>query len=351
MFKKYVCVFLSACFLLLAACGGFVYAVDPFNHYRADKDKTKIIYQNPYYQNIGIAKYAQYDTLITGSSLTQNVRAWWFDDALGCDAVRLSFDGGYLPEYCELLRTATKYQKNLKTVYFGLDNYLITADSALAQAESKIPSYLTDDNPFTDVSYLLNRDVLFDKIRVYFAYKYSDTYDFYEMHAWGAVERDPKVFNKEKTLRTYKPKAQPDDVAPDAFLDEADAVYDALSGFVRDNPQTQFVFFAPPYSILYWLGLRAAGTLDATIDALRSVYTRLLQFDNVRLFFFQDDMQRITELDNYKDYSHYCTDYNRYMLGCFADGAHEISAENCGDVLDNMRRNVAAFDEDAFLSE
>lgn len=349
MFKKYVCIFLCASFLLLAACAGIVYAVDPFSHYRADKDKTKIIYQDPYYQNIGIAKYTQYDTLITGSSMVQNFRANRFDEAFGCDAVRLAFDGGYLPDFVSLLRTATTYQKDLKTVYFGLDNYLITAETALADTGAKIPAYLTDDNPFTDVAYLWNRDVLFNKIRVYFAYKRSPEYDFYEMHAWGAEARDPAVFGREIVLRTYTPQKQAEPLPRDAFLTKADETTKALCACIQQNPQVQFVFFAPPYSIVYWVKQQESGSLDATLEALRQVYTDLLQFKNVRLFFFQDEEERITDLDNYKDFSHYCADYNRWMLDCFVSGEKELPADGVDEALAHMRRVVTEYDADTLL--
>ena len=82
---------------------------------------------------------------------------------------------------------------------------------------------------------------------------------------------------------------------------------------------------------------------------MRDVYETLLRYDNVRLFYFQNDWQRITDLDNYKDFSHYCTDYNRYMLDCFVRGEKELDAARCGAVLDEMKRAVSAYDESGLL--
>ena len=278
--------------------------------------------------------------------MTQNFRAWWFDEAFGCRAIRLSYDGGYLHDFVTLLNTAAKYQPKLRDVYFGLDNYVVTADSELAEKEELTPSYLTDDNPLTDVRYLLNRDVLFTNVRTYFGYRFSSDYDFYEMHAWGAVERDPAIFNRARALGTYKPpETDPQPLPEDAFLDAADEAGEALCAIVSRNPHIRFTFFAPPYSILYWKELQHNGKLDATVRALRAVYDRLLQFENVRLFYFQDDWSRITDLDNYKDFSHYCTDYNRYMLDCFVSGEKQLGVSQCGAVLQEMKRAVTAYDE------
>lgn len=346
MAKKFCIAFVCVSLCLLLLCAGIVYAVDPFSHYRADADMTKIIYQNPAYQNVGIARFTEYDTLITGSSMTQNFRAWWFDEAMGCRAIRLSYDGGYLHDFVTLLKTAAKYQTGLRDVYFGLDNYVVTADSELAEQEAQTPSYLTDDKPWTDVRYLLNRDVLFSNVRTYFAYRFSPGYDFYEMHAWGAVERDPAIFNRANALATYAPPDADLQALPeDAFLASADEVSAALCEIVRQNPQIRFTFFAPPYSILYWKDLQHNGKLDATLRAMRDVYEKLLQYENVRLFYFQNDWQRITDLDNYKDFSHYCTDYNRYMLDCFVSGERQLDAAQCGAVLEEMKQAVLAYDE------
>lgn len=347
MAKKFCTAFVCVSLCLLLLCAGIVFAVDPFTHYRADADLTRIIYQLPMYQNVGIAKHAQYDTLITGSSMTQNFRAWWFDEATGSHAVRLSYDGGFLPDFVTLLRTAVKYQPKLRDVYFGLDNYVLTADSELAEKGEMTPSYLTDENPLTDIRYLLNRDVLFGNVRTWFGYRTNPDYDFYEMHAWGAVERDPAIFNRANALGTYAPpETDAPPVAEDAFLDAANEASQALCGIIRQNPQIRFTIFAPPYSILYWKDLQHSGKLDATIRALQTVYGALLRFENVRLFYFQDDWTRITALDNYKDFSHYCTDYNRHMLDCFVSGEEQLDAAACGAVLAGMRDAVLAYDEE-----
>ena len=198
MFKKYCISFLAFTLACLLLCAGVVFCVDPFNHYRADEDLTKIINQNPYYQNLGISKYSSYDTLITGSSMTQNFRANWFDDVLNCHAVRLSFDGGYTPDYCSLLKTALENNKELKTIYFGLDNYVLTSDTALVDNVARIPSWQTDNNPLSDVNYLLNKDVLSTNIRIYLGYKFSSSYDFYEAHCWD-TNTTPSDFNTPNT--------------------------------------------------------------------------------------------------------------------------------------------------------
>ena len=191
---------------------------------------------------------------------------------------------------------------------------------------------------------------MFNNVRTYFSYRFSSGYDFYEMHAWGAVERDPAIFNRANALASYTPpEVDKPELHEDVFLASAEEVSAVLCEIVRQNPQIRFTFFAPPYSVLYWKNLQHNGKLDATIRAMQTVYGNLLQYDNVRLFFFQDDWTRITDLDNYKDFSHYCTDYNRYMLDCFVSGEKQLDAAQSGAVLVEMKRAVLAYDESGLL--
>lgn len=346
MFKKFCIGFLCVTLSLLIGAGVLVYTVDPFNVYRADENMTKIIYQNPYYQNIGIAKYTKYDTLITGTSMTQNFRGWWFDEKFGCKAVRLSFDGGIVSDFEALLNTAVENNKELKTVYFGLDNYIITADSKLNDISERIPEYILDNNPFSKVKYLFNKDIIFDYMVTYNSYKNSETYDFYEMHAWDTLNPE---HSKKKVLDGYSCNQTYENADVKSFIKPCDDFITAVEPIIENNPEIKFVFFAPPYSILYWNTQIKEGKLDATMYALEYVYGKLFNHDNVRIFYFQNDFEKITNLDKYKDANHYCTDYNKYMLECFANGNMKITFENYKAVLKSMKEFALSYDYDSLF--
>ena len=348
MFKKFCIGVIAITLAILVGVGAFVYTVDPFNVYRADKDMTKIIYQNPYYQNIGIAKYTEYDTLVTGTSMTQNFRGWWFDEKFGCKAIRLSFDGGITSDFKALLDTAIENNKELKTVYFGLDNYVITADSKLNDISDRIPDYMLDNNPFSKVKYLFNKDIIFDYTVTYNSYKKLDTYDFYEMHAWDTLN---PTYSKESVLKGYSVPEKSDKKPLDTFMSASNDFLNAIEPIVAENENINFVFFAPPYSILYWNTQKQEGSLDATMYSLEYVYSKLLQYNNVKMFYFQNDADRITNLDNYKDATHYRTEYNKFMLECFADGQNEITKDNYKIVLDGMKIFAESYDYDSLTKE
>ena len=78
----------------------------------------------------------------------------------------------------------------------------------------------------------------------------------------------------------------------------------------------------------------------------------LLQYDNVRLFYFQNMEDVVTDLNNYADYTHYNPRINRYMTECFADGTHEVkSVGEFEKELEKMRLIVDEFDFEELFSK
>lgn len=347
MYKSFFVKFLSLFLTVLLVLGGFVFGIDPFNHYRADDDLTKIIHHQTYYQNIGIAAHAKYDTLITGSSMTQNFRANWFDEKMACKAIRLPFEGGILSDYTTLIDTAIANNSDLKYIYFGLDNYIITADSKLNDENNRIPEYLADDNPLTDIKYLLNKDVIFTYMRTFFGNKVRSDYNFYEMQVWENPNID---FSKETVLNNYQRPDKGTEQSIYLYEESANNVAQTLCERIKNNPDISFIFFAPPYSILHWHNAITTGKLNAQLYALETVYAELLKYDNVSVFYFQNIPELITNLDNYKDATHYRSTYNEYMLDCFVSGENEITKENYEAVLEDMKQLAKNYDYDTLLN-
>ena len=129
----------------------------------------------------------------------------------------------------------------------------------------------------------------------------------------------------------------------------SDKFLDDICPYIESRPDVTFYFYVPPYSILYWDDSFRKGNLEPEICSLSRVYEKLLSYDNVRLFYFQDDKDIITDLNNYKDYSHYSRDINYYIYDSIKKGKHELTPENEFDVLYKFSEDAAAYNyESAF---
>ena len=63
----------------------------------------------------------------------------------------------------------------------------------------------------------------------------------------------------------------------------------------------------------------------------------LLQYDNVRIFCFQDIDEVATNLDYYMDTIHFSPEINRLMLDQILAGENEMTLDNYEEVLEGVR--------------
>ena len=97
--------FLSLVLAVLAILAALVYLIDPYYHYRAYDHKYKLdkIFSVP-----GVVKNYDYDTIIIGSSMTQNFDMDSFRRELGQNPVKATLGGMDWPEMAALLSTLAK---------------------------------------------------------------------------------------------------------------------------------------------------------------------------------------------------------------------------------------------------
>lgn len=113
---------------------------------------------------------------------------------------------------------------------------------------------------------------------------------------------------------------------------------------LEQNPQTEFVFFMVPFSILYWDNEMQQDTFDATMHGLEYAIERLLEYDNVRIYFYHNEWEIVTNLDNYKDFSHYGKWINSWMTQEIAADNGRLTKDNYTAVLDEMRAYIYGYD-------
>ena len=315
---------------VLAAIAALVIVIDPFVHYHAPLGKLRLAESDERGQMVGIARNAEYDTAIIGSSMTENFVPSWFNDGiLGDKCVKLCMQGAHFDDYSKLLDEATA-RDTTKNIYFSLDNYLIM--NVPEEYPTTIPEYLYNHSLTDEAYYLWNRSVLFFHMPKFLIN--NALYERAEDKAY--VWQDMYSFGKYIALGSYSPVrviAHADEEPFDTYFQYADEFLEGMTAYIEARPDIEFTFFASPYSVLYWDDTFARGRLTAEICTLSRVYEKLLSYDNVKLFYFQDDMDVILNLDNYKDYSHFTQDINYYMYESMRDGKHELTGDTYYDTL------------------
>lgn len=347
--RIFVCVVATA-FVLISI---LVIYVDPFFHYHAPLQGFPYIVDNQLSQNPGMARHMDYDSCIIGSSMTVNFHTNDFKELMGLNTLKLSYSGAYPRDDYNILSivfdkdTPARQKTPVKAVFLGLDVPTLTAEPD--EIKYELPMYLYDNNPVNDVKYLWNKDVLLEYIlKPVIQKKPTDLSLVYA--SWWTEE----YYNIQYVMHGYE--------APEPVLEEMDSelllprtkenLDKNIIPFIRDNPETDFYIFFPPYSILYWNNVIVENHLEATMNQYKFAASQLLQYDNVHLFYFQNMEETVTDLNNYADYTHYNPRINRYMTECFANGEHEVhSTEEFEKELDDMRRIVDSFDFEELFSK
>jgi len=330
---------------ILALVAVFNFAVDPFLHYGTGIGKFEYPLKDERYINDGIQRNYDYSLMITGTSMSWNFAPSLAERLWGRNAIKTAYSGAYQHELAESMQNAISHNPGLEMIICSLDpNTLIT--DPYREAYSGNPYYLYDDNPFNDVYYLLNKEVVTKSIAVI---NYTRA---------GNVTVSPDDYGRfdlympagrEAVLASYE-RLPVSDTALTFDENARNIVYNNLSeNFIRiasDNPDVEFIFYIPPYSYCYWDGAVRSGQLGYILDAEKYAAALLLQYDNVSVYAFDDDLTITTDLDNYTDTLHYTSGICNVILERIHNGEGRLTPGDLEEYFDNIGTVYSEYDYD-----
>ena len=289
----------------LGAIVGLVALIDPFQIYqKATAFIPPIDNGHQIYANAGIAKSYDYDSVIIGSSMTENYTPSHLEELFGGRFVKLCVNAGTPFNHKQMLDMAYE-DHDLRTVFYGLDIEMMTYFYTMPKCE--MPEYLYDRNPFNDVYYWFNTSVLTKYIpQCLKTLGQNDPDQRDTMYSWGHLY----PYGREPVVGDLRFDGGIVEQAP---IEESPALAQAfrlnvehnLIPFIESHPETQFIFFFSPYSVIRWHQFYQQGNLQYYLNQKAAVTAALLPYENVRIYDFQAQEQWITNLDNYIDTSHF----------------------------------------------
>ena len=326
--------------------------VDPFFHYHEPRtDEFFYTLNNQRSQSDGIVKHFDYQGIITGTSMTENFRTTEAYGLFDCRFIKVPLSGATFREINDLLQTALNANPEVRIVIRGLDISRLGNDQDLMRTDlGEYPTYLYDNDPFNDVHYIFNRDVVFS--RVYPMIHNRNNPDigvgithFNEYSSW--MDDENWVFGRKSLYPEGVTVKKP------AHKEE---MLDIHMGIVRQNiqknvaalaaawPDVTFYCFFTPYSAKWWQMELEGMRLDQQIEAERVAMEELLKYDNIKLFSFNNLTEITTDLNNYKDATHYGDWINSLILRYMYDGKCLLTPENYEAHLEEEQRFYSTFD-------
>ncbi|MCM1143719.1 MAG: SGNH/GDSL hydrolase family protein [Blautia sp.] len=332
MEKKFIRSFFIRSIALLLLIIAVVVLFDPFYQYHKPLPGLKSVLTDKEYQCVGTLRNFDYDSLIVGSSVCENYNNHWFDEGFGCTAIKAIRSYGATADLCYLLDVA--YQnRDLKYVFYNIDPSSLSADTETTYESAGCPMYLYDTFYLNDYPYLLNKDILLEKIPYMLAFSVKSDYDEGNSYNWAQW----KYFSAELATGMYNRLSAVKPMYEETYYEEKLAGNIALlTKQVTSHPETTFKFFFSPYSMLWWDNIYRSGERDSYLYNEKQAIAALLEYDNVEIYYYQDEEEIITNLDNYMDTIHFSKDINQLICEKMIAGESRLTKENYEARLQNM---------------
>lgn len=343
-FFRFLLTLFTVCFVFLL----YVCINDPFYQYHEPWFGLPVILENAVYQTPGAARNLEYTDAIVGTSMTENFHTSWFDEELGWHTVKLSYSGARSDDLKAILASIFSRKEPVRHIFMDLNDYQLTVPAWTAYAER--PKYLYDNNKLNDIFYIYNRDVMaacWERIldalqgredNIDLAYTWEDADDFGREN----------VLSRAKNVRMQLINGQPSNEPLEVKLSVCEENLDNIIPFIEENPDTEFIIYLPPYSMLYWEQVVLRDALEDTLEIYRYAIDRFLEYDNVAVYYFQNEEDIITNLDNYRDEGHHRPEYNRYIFEHIKEDKNRVTRENLGQVIQEMYEFARDYDYDAY---
>ncbi|SES95142.1 stalk domain-containing protein [Paenibacillus sp. NFR01] len=317
--------------------------IDPLQFYHRPGWYTPVFSKQERYQNPGLAKNFDYDTIIIGTSMTENFLPSEVTRALGgTKTMKLSIEGSTAEEHYKMAKLALETGKP-KKVLWGLDYFSLK--SSTEEEQETFPDYLYDGKLWNDYRYLFNASVY-----TQFFVGLGNTLsgggsDLEHLNNWNG----DSVFSKARTAKSYH-----DQSAGEAYfgineedtplLQERFTTY--IERLLTDYPDVEFYFYYPPYSIMRqvaWYNVNPKRYTNQ-LEMRKWMFERISRHPNAKLYDFQTEASWTFNLDLYKDISHHNQDVNRMIAERIGadDPKYRVTADNVDKLNETLIKQTTS---------
>jgi hypothetical protein len=316
---------LSILIVTLAIPAIVVAFADPYRFWH-DAGVAKGLYsENQRYQIPGLIRKfiecadCEDAVVVVGTSLSENTTLEHVRAASGNEnVVRLIAHGSYPVEH-ELFLQRALASGNVSVVYWELYRNFVRDDFDRFPGKNVFPKYMYNNDWQDDHSYLLNHNVVADSISLLFdSTGWSD--DLNGINSWEqtALDKDRyRSWSSEEMINILEARAveratQWAGSSPD--WSQSVPVFDrVIAPLVAQYPDVEFVFFAPPVSLL-----RHGGDIGESLSRQMVLRKQLAELGedhaNVTLFAFDHYYSIVSDMAYYKDSGHFAQAISRWMF-------------------------------------
>jgi hypothetical protein len=300
--------------------------VDPYQAYRlSDAPRYYAAFQRHVVP--GLAKHADYDTAIIGSSMFENTLPVDVDRALGGKSINLALSAMSATDASDLLAHVLRIGK-AKRVVFGVDYSAFARPNGYRGfANEPWPAHLYDRSAINDAAYVLATSTT-EKSVEWLMGRQWNRFSRDSSNMWGWA--DPSMeYGEAAVMRGVNPKRINDRFSQPA-LDQKlmlDSLRELIETHLKSHPQVHFHLVLPPYSKVVWADFLQRKQVESALAFRRVLVEVSATLPNVSVHDFQCD-DRVRDLANYKDAYHYGPHINQWMVDAISSNSHRVTTDN-----------------------
>ncbi len=340
--KRWVKGFLTLVVSGILTCVLLVATIDPYFHFHAPLKNLAYYLDNGRYINDGIGRNFEYDAIIIGSSMTKNFKTSEFDELFDTSAVKTPYSGANFSEISKALERVFARKPDCNTVLWCLDYNQLGGNR---EAYESYPEYLYDDNYLNDIKYLLNKNSLIQAgMTILYTLQGNETMTMDEYSAWSQPVGKSVVMGDAKLVPAVPSTGN---LSEKETAETQKILEDSVLPVIKQHPNVKFYIFFSPYSIAYWDSLYRSGEVEKQIEREFIAESALCEFENVEVYSFFEDIDLITDFDNYYDAGHYAANVNSLILKRISQKKGLITKDNVGTHIAKMKEVFETFDYDS----
>lgn len=340
--KKMILCFLVCAAIFLGGAALIVYLIDPFFHYHKPWFGLAAVQDEKEYQIPGALEHLDYDSVLMGSSVVMSMNTDVLNEKYDCTTIKAVGNSASAPTLNYYMNLAFGSQE-LKYVFYGMDVYSFYSDPD-SEPVSESVKYMTNGNPFDDIQYLWNGEIIGRKIPDMIQTSKNGNYSWgmtYNFNRYGTC-------GPEAALSNYFPSgAEPTEMYSYDYENEyVTENLKRLETAISAHPDTRFIFFVPPYPILWWERAYSEGMLETYEYTLKEALRCLLPYENVEIYTTHfNEVTLITDLYQYMDVVHGGPTVTDMMVEELGNPDTRITLDNYEQEVDRLLEIQEVFHE------
>jgi len=355
--KKYFSITLLVTLTIFVVPAIIVTVIDPFFviHKKLSADigfDGTDRYQNAGLINSFLADPAErFDTIILGTSMSQNFPVSAFKNEFGRNALKLTLAGGRARELGTIARKAIATGR-VKRVVWEIFTSFADENPDATHKNSPLPLFLYNDTLADNWRYVFNNDVFENAFKIVrgkiIKKKKVKRSDLEGLYTWAYDDQFRKYSEKPNLAKLYRkvqasnlpiPASPPETMRP-AFPNLQKNLFPIL----RENPNIEFMLYFPPISH-YAYAVYGHKKFWRQMLMRKNLLEETQELKNVHVYGFDLNENISGSLQNYMDPNHYSPAVNADMAKAMVKYDRILTAQDWKSYTRALVRKVNSFAE------